>query len=159
MRSVEDNKVTTATPNLPPSAANIPVTMASMSSSSSTMSSASLGSVDYESLMSRSIDCPLGGVAEVMRDAGRGLLSVMPNDTLESCIPKLSKVTGLPVLSETGKVVGVISRKASAATLSRSSFILSQRFSFPSTVLPLLRRTLSVCARPRAAFWPPWGLR
>ena len=38
-------------------------------------------------------------------------LTATPGETLEEIIPKLSKVTGLPVLDAAGRVIGVISRK------------------------------------------------
>ena len=43
----------------------------------------------------------------------RVTLFALPEETLEDIIPKLSTVTGLPVVGPTGKVVGVISRKVS----------------------------------------------
>ncbi|KAJ9519535.1 hypothetical protein QJQ45_013457 [Haematococcus lacustris] len=71
------------------------------------------GSLDYEGLYSTDVlpTAASGGVSEVMRSNSRGLLTCLPQDTLEDVIPKLSKVTGLPVLSAQGLVVGVISRK------------------------------------------------
>jgi len=67
--------------------------------------------MDYDALFGPNLTCPLGGVVEVMRSTDRGLLSCLPSETLEAIIPRLSKVTGLPVLNEQGRVVGVISRK------------------------------------------------
>lgn len=40
------------------------------------------------------------------------MLVARPHETLEDIIPKLNIVTGLPVISADGQVVGVISRKA-----------------------------------------------
>lgn len=69
-----------------------------------------------------------------MRSRERGVLSCTPAETLESIIPRLSKVTGLPVLNEQGKVVGVISRKVNGPGLSREAgwlCALSQGFAEP----------------------------
>ncbi len=75
-------------------------------------SASSSGSMDYEGLYSPAPTCPLGGVAEVMRSNARGVLTCTANETLEEVVPRLSKVTGLPVISQLGThVVGVISRK------------------------------------------------
>jgi len=46
-----------------------------------------------------------------MRTSESGVLSAKPTEKLESLIPRLNKVSGLPVLDADGKVVGVISRK------------------------------------------------
>eukprot|EP00199_Chlamydomonas_sp_CCMP681_P001981 CAMPEP_0119107482 /NCGR_PEP_ID=MMETSP1180-20130426/10462_1 /TAXON_ID=3052 ORGANISM="Chlamydomonas cf sp, Strain CCMP681" /NCGR_SAMPLE_ID=MMETSP1180 /ASSEMBLY_ACC=CAM_ASM_000741 /LENGTH=348 /DNA_ID=CAMNT_0007092977 /DNA_START=181 /DNA_END=1224 /DNA_ORIENTATION=- len=72
-----------------------------------------LSTDSYTDLFSPTVTCPLGGVAEVMRgnDVGRGVLVCAPDETLEAIIPRLSEVTGLPVISKTGRVCGVISRK------------------------------------------------
>ena len=48
-----------------------------------------------------------------MRPQDEGVLTCSPSDTLEGIIPKLNKVTGMPVISVDGKVIGVISRKVS----------------------------------------------
>lgn len=53
----------------------------------------------------------MGGVEAIMRKASQGILTTTPDVTLQSIIPLLNKVTGLPVLGEDGTVVGVISRK------------------------------------------------
>ncbi|KAG2427665.1 hypothetical protein HXX76_012314 [Chlamydomonas incerta] len=55
--------------------------------------------------------CPMGGVEAIMRKESQGILTTTPDVTLAAIIPKLNKVTGLPVLDGDGKVVGVISRK------------------------------------------------
>lgn len=47
----------------------------------------------------------------IMRTTSEGVLTVKPTETLEETIPKLNKVSGLPVIGDDGKVVGVISRK------------------------------------------------
>lgn len=52
-----------------------------------------------------------GGVAEIIRKNERGLLTCSPSETLEGIIPKLTQVTGMPVVNDAGRVVGVISRK------------------------------------------------
>jgi len=52
-----------------------------------------------------------GGVAEIMRTNERGVLTCSPGDTLESIIPSLTQVTGMPVINDAGRLVGVISRK------------------------------------------------
>ena len=48
-----------------------------------------------------------------MRSSQKGetVLVATPGESLQAIIPRLSKVTGLPVVGATGKVVGVISRK------------------------------------------------
>jgi hypothetical protein len=58
--------------------------------------------------------CPHGNVIGIMRDLAQGVLSCTPEETLKQTIPKLNKVTGMPVLNAEGKVVGVISRKVRA---------------------------------------------
>ena len=59
------------------------------------------------------LQCPHGNVKGIMRSQEAGVLTCSPSDTLEGIIPKLNKVTGMPVISEAGKVIGVISRKVS----------------------------------------------
>ena len=41
----------------------------------------------------------------------RGERQGLPEDKLQDIIPKLNKVTGMPVISPDSKVIGVISRK------------------------------------------------
>lgn len=47
----------------------------------------------------------------VMRANTEGVLTCLPEDKLQDIIPKLNKVTGMPVISPDSKVIGVISRK------------------------------------------------
>jgi CBS-domain-containing membrane protein len=54
-----------------------------------------------------------------MRTSEAGVLSAKPTERLDSLIPRLNKVSGLPVLDADGKVVGVISRKVSAMSICR----------------------------------------
>lgn len=55
--------------------------------------------------------CPHGNVIGIMRSTSAGVLTCSPEETLDSIIPKLNKVTGLPVISSSNnKVIGVISR-------------------------------------------------
>lgn len=65
----------------------------------------------HEEVYSSEMSCPMGGVEAIMRKASQGILTTTPDVTLQSIIPLLNKVTGLPVLGEDGTVVGVISRK------------------------------------------------
>ncbi|GBG00293.1 thiol-disulfide oxidoreductase [Raphidocelis subcapitata] len=70
--------------------------------------------LDYNSLLSSETTCPHGCVDAIMRGIpshGESVLSATPGETLQAIIPRLKKVTGLPVVGATGKVVGVISRK------------------------------------------------
>ena len=46
-----------------------------------------------------------------MRSSAEGVLTCTPSESLEDIIPRLDKVTGMPVLGPDGKVIGVISRK------------------------------------------------
>ena len=55
-------------------------------------------------------NCPHGNVIGIMRSTSEGVLTCGPEETLTSIIPKLNKVTGLPVISPENKVIGVISR-------------------------------------------------
>ncbi len=87
----------------------------SSGSSVSVSSQGSMGSIDYDLLMSQSPTCPLGGVLEVMISNARGVSSCGPDETLEAIIPKLSKFSGLPVIDASGQVVGVLSRKVCGA--------------------------------------------
>ncbi|KAI8471496.1 MAG: hypothetical protein J3K34DRAFT_384687 [Monoraphidium minutum] len=71
-------------------------------------------SMDFDDLFSRDAPCPHGAVDAVMRGgggAGEAVLVARPTETLQDLIPRLSKVTGLPVVGPNGAVVGVISRK------------------------------------------------
>jgi len=68
-------------------------------------------SMDYDFLWNRNLDCKFGGVAEIMRTNDRGVLTCSPGDTLEAIIPSLTQVTGMPVINDAGRLVGVISRK------------------------------------------------
>lgn len=74
-----------------------------------------LGLQDLEgvdvALIDTAAECPHGNVIGIMRDLAQGVLSCTPEETLKQTIPKLNKVTGMPVLNAEGKVVGVISRK------------------------------------------------
>jgi predicted transcriptional regulator len=55
------------------------------------------------------INEPFNHVADVMTEIG--LKATTPEATLESIVPLLDNVTGLPVVDEDNKVVGVITRK------------------------------------------------
>lgn len=73
---------------------------------------ASVSSMDVDDLMLfDTAHCPHGNVIGVMRSTSLGVLTCSPDETLDSIIPKLNKVTGLPVISSSdNKVIGVISR-------------------------------------------------
>jgi CBS domain-containing protein len=70
-------------------------------------------STDINDLLSTETSCPHGCVDAIMRKNTdtETVLVATPGETLQAIIPRLSKVTGLPVVGATGKVVGVISRK------------------------------------------------
>lgn len=59
-----------------------------------------------------------------MRSNAKGVLTCRPAETLEDIIPRLGKVTGMPVIDAQGQVVGVISRKVGATLAQRSSAFL-----------------------------------
>ncbi|KAI8474569.1 MAG: hypothetical protein J3K34DRAFT_407422, partial [Monoraphidium minutum] len=69
----------------------------------------------YESDMAAAAAAaPLGTIDAIMKgrpSAGETVLQATPGESLQAIIPRLAKVTGLPVVGATGKVVGVISRK------------------------------------------------
>ena len=77
-----------------------------------TLSSTHLHHPDVDDLMLfDTAHCPHGNVIGVMRSTSLGVLTCSPDETLDSIIPKLNKVTGLPVISSSdNKVIGVISR-------------------------------------------------
>lgn len=54
--------------------------------------------------------CTHGNVIGIMRP-GATVLTCSPGESLQSIIPRLDKVTGLPVISPEGRCIGVISRK------------------------------------------------
>eukprot|EP00967_Tisochrysis_lutea_P136592 scaffold243863_cov22-Tisochrysis_lutea.AAC.1 len=55
--------------------------------------------------------CCAGGVAKVMRPYERGLIKCTPGDSLEGIIPSLTQITGMPVVNDARRVVGIISKK------------------------------------------------
>ena len=55
--------------------------------------------------------CPHGNVRGIMRSSAEGVFTCSPSESLEDIIPRLDKVTGMPVIGADGKVIGVISRK------------------------------------------------
>lgn len=67
--------------------------------------------MDVDDLYDTAASCSHGNVIGVMRTSSEGVLTCLPQDTLQSTIPKLNTVTGLPVLADDSKVIGVISRK------------------------------------------------
>eukprot|EP00878_Enallax_costatus_P015201 GHUV01015914.1.p1 GENE.GHUV01015914.1~~GHUV01015914.1.p1 ORF type:complete len:314 (+),score=70.34 GHUV01015914.1:181-1122(+) len=68
-------------------------------------------SIDYEQLVPVSMEkCPHGYVEGVMRTA-ETVLTAKTNERLEDLIPKLNRVSGLPVVDANNRVIGVISRK------------------------------------------------
>jgi len=69
-------------------------------------------SASTDDLFSAAVDCPYDGVAGIIAQEGRPpVLTATPKQTLQAIIPLLARVTGLPVVDGTGRVVGVISRK------------------------------------------------
>ncbi|KAF5836061.1 hypothetical protein DUNSADRAFT_6531 [Dunaliella salina] len=56
-------------------------------------------------------ECKFGGVAKVMRPYEKGLIKCTPGDTLEGIIPSLTQITGMPVINDARRVVGIISKK------------------------------------------------
>ncbi|PNG99089.1 Inosine-5'-monophosphate dehydrogenase, partial [Tetrabaena socialis] len=82
----------------------------------------------------------MGGVEAVMRTASQGIFTTSPDVTLQSIIPLLNKVTGLPVLDSEGVIVGVISRKdiirvrKSGGTLSEK---VRKHMTSPALTVPL----------------------
>mmetsp|Transcript_2827 Transcript_2827/g.7391 ORF Transcript_2827/g.7391 Transcript_2827/m.7391 type:complete len:422 (+) Transcript_2827:75-1340(+) len=56
-------------------------------------------------------ECKFGGVAKVMRPYERGLIKCTPGDSLEGIIPSLTQITGMPVVNDARRVVGIISKK------------------------------------------------
>ncbi|KAF5833143.1 hypothetical protein DUNSADRAFT_10662 [Dunaliella salina] len=56
-------------------------------------------------------ECEFGGVAKVMRPYGKGLIKCTPGDTLEGIIPCLTQITGMPVVNDARRVVGIITKK------------------------------------------------
>jgi CBS domain-containing protein len=75
-----------------------------------------------------------------MRSAD-AVLTAKTNEALEDLIPRLNKVSGLPVVDATGKVVGVISRKVRrvALLLGARACVQLRCDALPST--PSARRT------------------
>ncbi|KAG1675367.1 hypothetical protein FOA52_012286 [Chlamydomonas sp. UWO 241] len=55
-------------------------------------------------------ECTHGNVIGIMRP-GATVLTCSPGESLQAIIPRLDKVTGLPVISPEGRCIGVISRK------------------------------------------------
>jgi hypothetical protein len=70
-----------------------------------------------------------------MRTTSERVLTTSPTATLEDIIPLLNKVTGIPVLAQDGRVMGVISRKVSWSAKSKDE-------EFPADF-----RTARYCAR------------
>eukprot|EP00775_Hariotina_reticulata_P007157 gene7157-7372_t len=68
-------------------------------------------SLDYEQLApGNPQECPHGAVKGLMRAAST-VLTAKTNEKLEDLIPRLNKVSGLPVVDANNRVIGVISRK------------------------------------------------
>jgi len=56
-------------------------------------------------------ECEFGSVAKVMRPYEKGLIKCTPGDSLEGIIPSLTRITGMPVVNDARRVVGIISKK------------------------------------------------
>mmetsp|Transcript_21371 Transcript_21371/g.46741 ORF Transcript_21371/g.46741 Transcript_21371/m.46741 type:complete len:400 (+) Transcript_21371:151-1350(+) len=100
----------------------------------------SVSSIDVDELYdTSSMDCPHGNVIGIMRSSADGVLTCTPEEKLTDIIPKLNKVTGLPVLDKEGKVMGVISRKDVIKVrkgMGSMTDTVSQHMTAPAIVVP-----------------------